>query len=138
MLGAIYGVSQAWSSVNPATLVQLWRKLLADLEDDLQGFSNEKISMSKILDMVCTMTSFENVAKHNVKEWLQSDACELGFQHMTVTDIVNASAKQKGGKEGGEDDSEEEGQSSECISHSMALHCVDTISLHGSERVQIQ
>jgi hypothetical protein len=46
MLDAIYGVSQAWFSVNPVMLVQLWRKLLPDLdEDDLQGFSNKSGSL---------------------------------------------------------------------------------------------
>jgi hypothetical protein len=47
---------------------------------------------------------------------------------MTHTDIANAATKQKGeigGEE--EDESEEEGQSSECVSHSMALQCADTL-----------
>jgi hypothetical protein len=59
----------------------LWRKLVPNLEDDnLQGFPNEKISKSKIPDIVCTMISSENANKDN-EEWLQSDARELGFQH---------------------------------------------------------
>jgi hypothetical protein len=29
--------------------------------------------------MVCVVRSFENDIKGNIKEWLQSDACELGF-----------------------------------------------------------
>jgi hypothetical protein len=42
-------------------LVQSWRKLLADLEDDdLQGFPNEESSKSEILD-VCAMRSFGNI-----------------------------------------------------------------------------
>jgi hypothetical protein len=81
----IYSISRAWSSMNPVTLVQSWRKLLPDLEDDLQSFPNEEIGKSKILDMVCTMRSFENFNEDNIKEWLQSDVCELGFQHMTRT-----------------------------------------------------
>jgi hypothetical protein len=80
-------------------------KLLPDLEDDLQGFPNEEISKSEILDMVCAMTSFENFDEDNGEEWLQSDGCELIFQHMT--EIANAAAKQKGEEEGGEDESEE-------------------------------
>jgi hypothetical protein len=44
VLDTIYGVAQAWSSVNP------------DLEhDDLRGFPNEEISKSEILDMVYAM-----------------------------------------------------------------------------------
>jgi hypothetical protein len=45
--------------------------------------------------------SFENVSEDNIEEWLQSDACELGFQHMTDMGIVNAAMKQKGEEEGG-------------------------------------
>jgi hypothetical protein len=44
------------------------------------------------------MRSFENIDEDNIEEWLQSDACELGFQH---TDIVSAAAKQKAEEEGG-------------------------------------
>jgi hypothetical protein len=60
-------------------------KLHPDLDNDLQGFPNEEISKSKVFDMVCATRSSENVAEDNVEEWLQSDACELGFQHMTDT-----------------------------------------------------
>jgi hypothetical protein len=45
--------------MNPAMLVRSLKKLLPDLEDDdLQGLSNEEISKSEILGMVC---SFENI-----------------------------------------------------------------------------
>jgi hypothetical protein len=44
-----------------------------------------------------------------------------------LTDIVSASIKQKWEEEDGEDGSEEEGESSECVSYSMALQCVDTV-----------
>jgi hypothetical protein len=47
---------------------------------------------------------------------------ELGLQHITDTDIVNAAMKQKGEDDGGEHESEA-GQSSEHVSHSMALLC---------------
>jgi hypothetical protein len=45
---------------------------------------------------------------------------------MTDTDIVNAAVKQKVEEEGGEDESEEEGESAH-ISHSMVLQCADTL-----------
>jgi hypothetical protein len=38
-----------------AMLVQLWRKRLPDLEDDLQGFPNEEFSKSEILNMACAI-----------------------------------------------------------------------------------
>jgi hypothetical protein len=40
--------------------------------------------------MVCAIRSFENVDEGNIELWLQSDVCELGVQHMTDTDTVNA------------------------------------------------
>jgi hypothetical protein len=44
------------------------------------------------------------------------------------TDIVNAAAKQKSEKEGVKNENKEgESKKSECISHSMALKCVDTL-----------
>jgi hypothetical protein len=46
--------------------------------------------------------------------------------------------KKKEKKRVGRNESEEEGLSSECISHSMVLQCVGTTRLHGSERVRIQ
>jgi hypothetical protein len=58
-------------------------------------FLMKKSASLEILDMVCAMRSFENVHKDN-EEWLQRDACELGFQHMIDTDMVNAATKQMG------------------------------------------
>jgi hypothetical protein len=50
--------------VNPAMLVWSWRKLLPDLDDDdMQGFPDKEISKSEIVDMVYTMTNFENINK---------------------------------------------------------------------------
>jgi hypothetical protein len=67
-LDDIYGISQAWPSVNPVTLVQSWRKPVPDLEEyGLQGFCNEEISKSEILDVVCAMRSFENINEDNVE-----------------------------------------------------------------------
>jgi hypothetical protein len=72
------------------------------------------------------MRSLEISMKIMLRNGYKVNACELGFQHMTDTDIANAAAKQKGEEEGGEDESEE-GESSECVSHSMALQCADTL-----------
>jgi hypothetical protein len=84
VLDAIYGVFWAWSSMNPVTLVRSWRKLPPDPEElDLQGLPNEEISKSTILDIVYVMRSFEDIDEDNIEEWLQSDVCEVGFQHMT-------------------------------------------------------
>jgi hypothetical protein len=41
------------------------------------------------------MKSFENVVKDYVEEGQQSEACELGFQHMTDTDTVNAAVRMR-------------------------------------------
>jgi hypothetical protein len=121
--------------MNLVILVLSWSKLLPNLEDDLQGFPNEEVDNSEIIDMVCAVRNFVNINEDNIKEWLHSNAWELGFQHMTGTDIANAAMKQKREEEDVEDDCEEEGQSSKCISHSMSLQRVDTDRLHGSDGV---
>jgi hypothetical protein len=90
----LYRISWTWSSMNPITLVSSWKKLRPDLEDDLHDFHMEEISKSKILDMVCDMKSYENTDEDNIEEWLQSDGCQLGFQHMTY--IINAAKKKRG------------------------------------------
>jgi hypothetical protein len=64
--------------------------------------------------MVCAVGSFENINED--EEWLQSNVCELCVSTWQ-TDITNAALKQKG-----EEECEiREGQSSECISHSVVV-----------------
>jgi hypothetical protein len=72
------------------------------------------------------MRSFENIDQVNIEEWLQSDACELGFQNMSDMDTANVAVKQKGEDEGAEYESEG-GESSQRVIHSMALQCADTL-----------
>jgi hypothetical protein len=68
VLDAVYCITWVWS-VNPVMLVRLGRNLIPDLEEDnLQGFPNEEINKSEILDMVCAMRSFENIDKNNIEE----------------------------------------------------------------------
>jgi hypothetical protein len=52
------------------------------------------------------MINLEDADEDN-KEQLQSDVCELSFQHMTNVDSSNTAAEQKVEEDGGEDDSEE-------------------------------
>jgi hypothetical protein len=55
--------------------------------------------------MICAVRSFENIDKGNIEEWLQSDACEVGFQH--VRDRHCQCCRETREKKGvGEDDSE--------------------------------
>jgi hypothetical protein len=70
----------AWFSINLVMLVLLEIEHIPDLEDDLQGFPNEGNRKSAILDMVGAIRSFEIIEKSNIREWLQSVACQVGFQ----------------------------------------------------------
>jgi hypothetical protein len=55
--------------MNPATMVRSWQKLLPDLEDNnLQGFPNEEITKSDILDMVCDIRNSENTDEGKVDQ----------------------------------------------------------------------
>ncbi|KDR18664.1 Myocyte-specific enhancer factor 2 [Zootermopsis nevadensis] len=75
----------SWSHQLPTSLAHT-SKLLLDVEDnDFQDFCKKEISKSKILDFMRAMKRFENVDEINFEEWLQSDASEPGFHHMTWT-----------------------------------------------------
>jgi hypothetical protein len=76
-----YVASWAWSSMNLVTWLQLVRKVLPDLGNDLQSLPNEEISKSEILNMVCAVRTFENINKETSKNGCRV-MCEVGFQHM--------------------------------------------------------
>lgn len=80
----------------------------------MQGFSNE-INKSGILDILCAMSSFENVNKGNREKQLQSDACDLGLQHMADMDIADAATKQEGKDEVGKDELNQSFMNNSCI-----------------------
>ena len=133
ILDAIHGVSQAWSSVKSITLVRSWMKLLPDLEGDFEGFSESEVSESNLRELVNEMKGFENVDEEDLCEWLEGEKSESGFRHMTDEDIINVYAaaltgqtgeEGSGGSESGE--SEDKG-SSDRMSHSQALVCVDNL-----------
>jgi hypothetical protein len=107
-------------------LVWSQSKLLPVLEDDLQGFLNEEIRNSGILDMVCAIRSLESVNKDNGWPW--GDVCKLAFKHMTEMAIVNTATKQKGGEW------QWRKKSSICDSHSMVLQCADTFLHYKAKR----
>jgi hypothetical protein len=50
-----------YESSNAASIVEETSSTLQ--EDNLQGFANEEISKSEVLDMMCAMRSFENIHK---------------------------------------------------------------------------
>jgi hypothetical protein len=58
----------------------------------VQAVPNKDISKSKILGILCAMKSSENTKEDNV-EWLQSNVCELAFQH--IRDMVIDAAKKQ-------------------------------------------
>jgi hypothetical protein len=65
---AIHEKPQAIYSMSTLTLFQSLKTLLPDLDDDdLHGFPYEAISKSKIVDMMCAMTSFQNINEETLK-----------------------------------------------------------------------
>jgi hypothetical protein len=79
--------------------------------------------------------SFKNAKKDKVEEWLQVTFLNRASMN---TGIMNACVKQKGGEESGEDEREVR-ESSESVSHSTVLQCVETLHLYmGQKWVQMQ
>jgi hypothetical protein len=45
-------------------------------------YKNSVILNSEITELVNVLEGYENVGEESLEEWLQSCACELGFQYM--------------------------------------------------------
>lgn len=58
----------------------------------------KKYEYLKIL-LRCVIRRTEDVNEYSTDGWLQCDACEAGFQHITDTYIISAATKQGGGKQ---------------------------------------
>jgi hypothetical protein len=113
--------------MNPVMLVPFCRRLLLDAnDDDMQGLPTDGTSKLKILDTVSATVSSEDIQQWNTEEWLQSDVCEMGFQHMT--DIVNPATKQKREEKGGRDQSEIHTAVRRTVSTSQNKWSLQTIS----------
>lgn len=128
VLDAIHGIFKAWADVKPQTLVRSWRKLLPDLEEnDFNGFPDDDSSTTEIMTMVKVLQGFENVDEVNVREWINTDACEPGYQHLSDAEIVNNAVgggePMLVGSEGGESDKE----TSPRVSHSAAMQSIDNV-----------
>ena len=81
--------------MNAKMLVKLWKKLHAHIEEHKsQYFPNEEILVPASL-LRCVMRNTEDVNEDATDEWLQCDACEAGFQHITDTYIITAATKRR-------------------------------------------
>ena len=97
---ALYSIPWTWLCVNAKMLVKLWKRLHAHTEEHKpQCFPNERIWVPENFFKVCYKKT-EKVNEDSTDEWLQCDACEASFQHITDTYIVSTATKQGGGKQG--------------------------------------
>lgn len=81
---ALYSIRWAWLCVNAKMLIKLWKRLHAHTKYKPQYFPNGKIWVPENFIKMCYKKT-EEVNEESTDEWLQCDACEAGFQH--VTDI---------------------------------------------------
>jgi len=72
----------------------------------------------EVTGLVNVLKDLQNVDEINIVDWSHSDSCDPGFQHVNVSDIINAGRKQS-------DNEEEEGRGNEGKgNHESAKHNV--------------
>jgi hypothetical protein len=87
VLDAIYDIALAWNMVKPLMLIRSWRKIMPDIneDDDFAGFADDVITTAELARIA---NQGEQVDENNISEWLDCNACEVGFETLSNDDIV--------------------------------------------------
>ncbi|VVC41732.1 Hypothetical protein CINCED_3A018470 [Cinara cedri] len=125
----IYDINTAWGLVKQTTLVKSWRKILPSVENTLIGEEEEEVSTCGSLDLANfskSLTGGENVDEENINEWINCDANDPGFEHLSDKQIVSGAL---GTVSESEDEEEENDEVNEVkqVSHEAALKHIDGI-----------
>jgi hypothetical protein len=125
-LDSIYNIALAWNMVKPLMLIRSWRKIIPDIneDDDFAGFADDVITTAELAQIANKVSGGEQVDENNISEWLDCDACELGFETLSNDDIVRSLGREEENDNG----SEEEGLASNYkIVHGAALNHLDCL-----------
>lgn len=100
ILDSIYDITCAWEVVKPSILLNLWRKLYANIKKgknkDATCPENEEVPLCSVLvNLVKTVTDVENIDEINLKEWLNCDNNNKWFEHMTDEEILGRETEQQ-------------------------------------------
>ena len=111
-----------WESVKQSTLVKSWRKILPNVENTLvESAEEEEVSACDLANLAKSVTGGGNVDEDNIVEWINCDANDPGFEHLTDEQIVGGAL----GMVLEESEEEEEDKMQKKVSHDAALAHID-------------
>jgi hypothetical protein len=92
VFNAIYDTALAWNMVKPLMLIGSWRKMIPDIneDDDFAGFADDVITAAELAQIANQVSGGKQIDENNISEWLDCDACELGFETLSNDDIVRS------------------------------------------------
>lgn len=96
ILDAIYEIQSAWESTKPLTIIRSWKKIIPDIGvEEFLGFEEEVTNrVIEIAKVIKDIPGGEDVDGDNIREWLNCDIGEQGYEQLTDDQIVD---KVKGG-----------------------------------------
>ena len=86
LCNALFNSADAWQQVSVLTLANAWKKLIQDMDVlvDFTGFEPEDF----VAEMNCGGS--DDVTEEDVIDWLQIDADDPGYHHMTDAEIAES------------------------------------------------
>lgn len=134
ILDSIYDIASAWESVKQLTLIKSWRKIFPKIEEQVElnvenhdkGEEDVDTPTATLAELVKTVPGGENVNDENIKEWLECDANDPGFERLTDEEIVQKATGEFQSEEERHSESEEEDANAQArMTHEEALQHVD-------------
>jgi hypothetical protein len=134
ILDAIYEVHSTWQKTQPLTIVRSWKKIFPDISEEEEFFGFDEAEITRITQEVRTVPGGEEVDNDNLRQWLDCDKDDHGYEMLSDQDIVDRVRGVGAGGEG-ESESEWEGESADRaataqqqqVTHGAALSSVEQL-----------
>lgn len=117
LVDAVYNIADAWKHIKPVTLMRSWKKILPNTDVECDSEDEDNIPL---MTLARKIRGFESVDDGNLQEWLNTDADDAGFQHLTDEEIIQQTLEHKTDDEDSISESDEEMNVSK-IKHQSAL-----------------
>lgn len=128
ILDSIYEINSAWDKVKKTTLLKSWRKLLPEVENTIKAHEStrhtnpqeqEEITTGDLAELAKSVCGGSDVDEENIVEWMNCDASDRGFEHLTDDEILAGETVVVS------DEEDEEAWQETKISHEVALTHID-------------
>ncbi|KAJ8033528.1 Tigger transposable element-derived protein 2 [Holothuria leucospilota] len=91
---AVYMAAEAWEEVPPITIRRSWRKLGINC-DEVDPKTTPVVADGELIEMAQALPGCENIERDHVKEWVNCDKTDPGYQILTDEEIVESVQSRK-------------------------------------------